>query len=421
MKLEPFTFHLASSIINWKRLNVWEGAVRSGKTLASILAFLDFIEHDSHFVYAMSGNTISSLLRNVVTGEFGILNILPNAQLVSGGKSKSTELRIPTTRGIVVCYCYGADNVRSEARIRGLTAYGWYADEVNKQDKGFITQAFARMVQAGGGHSFWTLNPSSPYDPIYSKYIDKWRFSTTEERKAFGGFNWYHCTFEDNPILTAEMIAQIVTGYDPTSFEYKRDVLGLRAVAEGLIYPGALRNKVFQHIDKKDYNVRYCAIDYGACHPNVIGFGGPSLADKNKWAIVKEVYDTTEDRTTSSIVDSYEAICKQEGWEARTMYIAIDPSAEGLSNEFRRRGYHTFLHDAINTVFDGLIYTKRVLYSNNLILSDTCVNAKREMSSYAWDDKAKLMGIEKPIKVNDDACDMIRYFAMTHMKFKVRV
>ena len=417
--LRPLKPHLARSILSDARLNVWEGAVRSSKTMASIFAFLDFIEHDTHFDYEMSGYTMSSLINNVVDCEYGIMNLVPGSDIVSGGKNKGTILKIPTSRGIVRCHLFGAPNKRSQDAVRGLTSYGWYADEVNRQDKDFIHQSFNRMLQVCGGHTFWTLNPGNPYDTIYSEYIDKWRFETPENRIAFGGYNYYHCTFEDNPILTADDITKIKMGYVPGSYEYKRDVLGLRAIADGLVYPAVEINNVFKRLNQEEYDIRYCSVDYGACHPNVIHWGGPRKDNKNKWAIIHELYDTFTDRSTSTIVDNFEQECIKLNVDANRMMIAIDPSARGLFNEFYNRGFRAIY--AQNDVLPGITTTKKFMYRNILEIDDRCVNTRREMGSYAWDAKAAEIGLEKPIKMNDDCDDSVRYFAYTHMKDAVRV
>jgi hypothetical protein len=47
---------------------------------------------------------------------------------------------------------------------------------------------------------------------------------------------------------------------------------------------------------------------------------------------------------------------------------------------------------------------------------ESCVNCKREFGSYAWDEKASLLGEEKPIKINDDCTDAGRYFANTFVR-----
>jgi hypothetical protein len=40
----------------------------------------------------------------------------------------------------------------------------------------------------------------------------------------------------------------------------------------------------------------------------------------------------------------------------------------------------------------------------------------KEVSSYVWDEKAVLRGVEQPLKVNDHCMDGVRYFVKTIIK-----
>src|SRR5574344_2160548 len=79
--------------INWKPLSdksldslqqtgyltVYEGAVRSTKTVTANIKWLKYIMLSPENRFLMSGNTVSSLYTNVIDGDFGILNIADGA------------------------------------------------------------------------------------------------------------------------------------------------------------------------------------------------------------------------------------------------------------------------------------------------------------------------------------------------------
>ena len=75
------------------------------------------------------------------------------------------------------------------------------------------------------------MNPCNPKASIYEEYIDKYK-----RQGLAGGYLYEHFTIKDNATITPERIAEIESRYDPNTVWYRRDILGERAVAEGLIY-----------------------------------------------------------------------------------------------------------------------------------------------------------------------------------------
>src|SRR5699024_11322308 len=111
----------------------------------------------------------------------------------------------------------------------------WIATEINLHHKDTIKEAFNRTAAANMRKFFWDLNPSSPNHFIYSDHIDKYQ-EMMDEGIRFGGYNYKHFTIDDNINISDQRKKEIKLQYDPNSVWYKRDILGLRVVAEGLIY-----------------------------------------------------------------------------------------------------------------------------------------------------------------------------------------
>lgn len=424
--IRPFGPHAERSLRQPKWLNVFEGSVRSGKTLASSMLFLSCIEMSSANYFMASGNTIGSFKKNVVDGDMGILAILPGSEY----KNKDNTLMIPTSTGWKTVYVFGGGNVDSEDNLRGLTVGGWYADEIDKHHMTFIDMALTRSLTYKDRFNIWTMNPDNPQAPIYEKHIDRWLKATKEERMEVGGYNYYHFTLADNPIYSDIDIKRI--GATFSGYEYDRYILGKRVRAEGLIYPGVATRPVFQNVDPVDVHIHYCSIDFGTDHPFAMYFGGPlkkgTKYDYQNWRIVHEVYDARKDKTTSDMMELYERACDDLGIDPHKVYVAIDPSAKVLRNEFIRHGYKPMggassdVRDfnAKNAVKSGIEFLRYLLYNGRLILSDSCTAARREFASYAYDPKAPA-GEERPIKENDDAMDALRYFGYTHIFPRLRM
>ena len=249
---------------------------------------------------------------------------------------------------------------------------------------------------------------------MYKEFIVYYDSLDREQRKALGGYHWWHFTPEDNPAMTPEMYQSLVLQYPKGSYLYDRYILGLRVMAEGLIYPRVNAALFRPEADMAGTEVRYCAIDFGATHATVMLFGGIFKGNKKDWRIVAEYFDQDSDKTTYDHYSAFLSICEKLRVEPNRIIIAIDPAAKVLRQEFVRHGLNVVR--AKNDVLPGIEYTRNLLYDGSLLFSDSCRDMLPEFASYSWDPKASERGEEKPIKQNDDRMDALRYFAYTHIK-----
>jgi len=224
------------------KANVAEGAVRSGKTIDNCIAFMLNLIESKDKIHLASGSTLANAKLNI--GEcngFGLEHIFDGH--CHWGKYKDNdalfiELQelIPTQDEKIVIFA-GGSKADSYKRILG-NSYGlWIATEVNEHydsedsKTSFIKVAFARQLASKNPKWFWDLNPCNPMDTIYTRYIDHWK-----EQPLLGGYNYEHFTIDDNKAISEERIEEIKSQYDQTSVWFQRDILGMRVVADGLIY-----------------------------------------------------------------------------------------------------------------------------------------------------------------------------------------
>ena len=136
-----------------KRLNFLTGSVRSGKTFVSCLKWCLWVaEQPATREFIMVGKTISSLRRNC----FGYIE-----QLI-GQKNftYSTSNKCAYIFGRKV-YLEGANDERSEQKIRGMTLAGAYCDEVTLFPESFFSMLLSRLSVPGA--KLWaTCNPDNP-------------------------------------------------------------------------------------------------------------------------------------------------------------------------------------------------------------------------------------------------------------------
>ena len=219
------------------RMCVAEGAIRSGKTIDHCIIAAAYLEQTPDKFHLASGSTIGNAKLNIgVCNGFGLENLFRGR--CRWGKYRDNEaLFINTKTGEKIVIFVGGAKADSYKRILG-NSYGlWIGTEINEHFDStdsrisFIKVASGRQIAARKPVTLWDLNPCNPKASIYEEYIDKYR-----EQGLAGGYLYEHFTIKDNATITPERIAEIESRYDPSTVWYRRDILGERAVAEGLIY-----------------------------------------------------------------------------------------------------------------------------------------------------------------------------------------
>ena len=219
------------------RMCVAEGAIRSGKTIDHCIIAAAYLEQTPDKYHLASGSTIGNAKLNIgVCNGFGLENLFRGR--CRWGKYRDNEaLFIQTQTGEKVVIFTGGAKADAYKRILG-NSYGlWIATEINEHFDSkdsrisFVKVASGRQIAAQRPFTLWDLNPCNPKARIYEDYIDKYR-----RDGLAGGYLYQHFTIKDNATITPERIAEIESRYDPNTVWYRRDILGERAVAEGLIY-----------------------------------------------------------------------------------------------------------------------------------------------------------------------------------------
>ena len=108
-------------------------------------------------------------------------------------------------------------------------------------------------------------------------------------------------------------------------------------------------------------------------------------------------------------------------WHAEAPWSVMyyDPAAKHVADEMRSRDVPWRVQQAKNDVFEGLglvsnLFAEKRLYVRN---SEDTLPLRDEISGYAWHDKTE----DKPGKVDDHACDAMRYAAMGVFKRTGRI
>src|SRR5271163_2516947 len=101
-----------------KRFNIWVGAVRSGKTFASILKLIDLIKNGPDGAIMIIGVSRETIQRNILVELYRFLGFSPPS-------SKTNETRL---YGRHIYFC-GANDEGAVRKIQGATLACAYVDE----------------------------------------------------------------------------------------------------------------------------------------------------------------------------------------------------------------------------------------------------------------------------------------------------
>jgi PBSX family phage terminase large subunit len=370
-----------------KRLNIWDGSVRSGKTVGTIYAFLKYIPTAPPGDLLLAGKTIDALKRNVIS---------PIQDLVGEHATYHPGLREMRIFGRTL-YTVGASDERSEGKIRGATIAGGYGDELTLWPESFFNMTLSRMSVAGA-QFFGTTNPDNPNHWLKKKFID---------RKEYLDMARFHFKIDDNPFLPREYVEALKKEY--VGLWYKRFIEGLWCVAEGAIFDFFDESKhVLQTYPEASYYD--VGIDYGTTNPCVfILFGVNPNGQPKIWAEREYYYDPVKlnrQQTDVEFSKDFKSFIEPVAKKVRNIYC--DPSAESFQLQLRRDGVYG-LQDANNEVLDGIRTVARMLQHGDFAIYKECKNYINEMYSYAWNPKRQMIGEDVPLKVNDHAQDCARY------------
>jgi PBSX family phage terminase large subunit len=375
------------------RINVWHGSVRSGKTIASLLAF----------VVAVANAGPSGLIvicgRSLQTIERNCLEPLQDAALFGPLCRHVQHTRGATTATILgrTVHLIGAADTRAEGRLRGLTAQLAYVDEATLMPEGFWTQLLARL-SVPGARLYATTNPDSPRHWLKTGYLD---------RAGELNLRAWHFKLADNPSLSPEYVADLAAEY--VGLWRRRMIDGAWVVAEGAIYDMWEESR---HVVTAlpDMRRHWVGVDYGTTNPFAALLLGEGVDDR-LYVCAEWRHDSRATHRSMTDAQYSRAV---RAWLDRLgvapEWTFIDPSAASFSTQLWQDG-HPGLARATNDVADGIRSVSSLLAADRLLVHESCEGLLAELPAYSWDSKATERGEDAPLKVDDHSADALRYVA----------
>ena len=376
----------------WKRkqlcrINLLEGSVSSGKTWVSLVLWGFWVATmPADKLYLMCGKSLTTLKRNW---------LIPLEELFGRSNfqfSTSAKEAYLFGRRILL---EGANDARSESKIRGLTLQGAYCDELTLFPKDFFVMLLSRL-RVPGAKLIATTNPDSPEHWLKKEYIDR----RTELDMLVVRF-----LLDDNTTLDPQYVTAVKAEY--TGVFYNRFILGEWCLSYGIVYPQFDRTQHMRQLDSPQ-GKWYISVDYGTL--NAFSAGLWCYDGKQAYRAAEWYYSGRAQRrqlTNTQYLKHIQALAGGRNIEA----VVVDPSAASFITELRQAGFT--VRKGKNDVVDGIRRVSTALQQGKLLFSPACQDCIREFSLYRWDEKA---AEDRPIKENDHAMDDVRYFVNTVLR-----
>lgn len=385
-----------------------DGAIRSGKTVCMSLSFVFWaMANYSDQNFAMCGKTIGSFRRNVLT----ILKLMLRSRGFQVADHRADNLVEISRNGVTNhFYIFGGKDESSQDLIQGITLAGVFFDEVALMPESFVNQATGRCSVDGSKYWF-NCNPDGPYHWFKLNWLDK-----AKEKNLLV----LHFTMDDNLSLSEHIKERYRNMY--TGVFFKRYILGLWAMAEGIIYDMFSEDRhvktILEYARQLIDGGRYVSIDYGT--QNATAFLLWNKGRDGKWYCIREYYYSGRDKGIQKTDAEYAEDLKKFLDGTPVKAVIVDPSAASFIAELNKHGFTVIQAD--NAVEDGIRLVATLLNTERIAFSQSCKNTIMEFASYIWDPKAAERGEDKPIKQHDHAMDAVRYFCYTILNNKaVRV
>lgn len=313
-------------------------------------------------------------------------DVIPRREIV---KSNRTERWYELANGSRI-WLFGLDPdpITGLPSKVGSVELGWaFIDEAVEVNEADWIMVKGRLSWPGIGYRqiAAATNPASPAHWL------KRRFTPPSDERVY-----LHASTLDNPALPADYVAeaqQMAEGY----FR-QRYIAGEWVAAEGQIW--FLPDPQVRGVAKQPWRRVVAGIDWGYQHP----FACEVIAETGtgRKVVTAELY--ARGRTVPSLIPELLAI--QEEWKVTAFYA--DPSEPAYIAECRQAGLR--VTEATNDVLPGITAVTEEIASG-MWVDPGCTGLLGEIPGYVWaQDRNGIRDV--PVKVNDDACDALRYAVM---------
>jgi len=305
-----------------------------------------------------------------------------------------------------VIYGISAEKIN---RMEGLKLYHIHLTEAFQMKQVALLESMARTTDTKG-----SITIDGSLGPQLINPKQHWLYQMFKD-KTFPDAKVWEWTTLDNPHVDKEEIERQKQVLDPTTFrsmyEIVWDTIPINAVYHEF--------SDFNVMDNYVYNPAlptYVAIDWGWAHPMAVGFFQVD-ARKDTVYLFDEIVssklkiDTLYDMIMAKPYNITDWCCDIVGNQEREQTGRSNIKVfEDKGIEFKKR--RTAVTYGIPIVRS---YIKNSKGRARFFISKNCTKSVDGMRQYRYNEKDGIIQNENPIKLDDDAVDMIRYFFVNFM------
>lgn len=386
-----------------------DGSIRSGKTLSMSLSFVLWaMTRYNGENFGMAGKTIGSFRRNVLKP---LKKMLKSRGYSVEDKRSENLVTISKDDTENDFYIFGGKDESSQDLIQGITLAGMLFDEVALMPQSFVNQATGRCSVDGSKYWF-NCNPDNPQHFFYTDWVKQ-----NKEKSLL----YLHFTMDDNLSLSEKVKERYKRMY--TGVFYKRFILGLWVVAEGLCFEQFANEPTKWTKDEaeKDINFISIGVDFGgtnskttfvatAIHGNFerIGVIKNYKLDGAKGTIDANRLNTEFVRFVKELQKEYKAPIRYAFCDCAETYLIT-----GIKKAVKSAGLGLVVGDSEKgTIIDRIVCTNTLLNTDRVYFLRSCTQTINALRSAMWDEKAAEKGIDKrkdDFTTDIDTCDAFEY------------
>lgn len=387
-QIEVFHFYRTQPF----KIMILSGAVRSGKTFIDNVLFMNELKRvslqakkdgNNHPRFILAGASSGSIYNNVISElqtQFGIT--------LNPDKHNHYHL---FGIDIVPVYTGSIGGLKS---ARGFTAYGAYVNEASLANEAVFNEIQNRCSKSGA-HIICDTNPDIPTHWLKTNYIDN--------DNPDAGFVSFNFTIDDNTTLDSGYVKSMKAS--KTGVFYDRDILGLWATGDGIVYQDFDKETMLVNEVPKNLEY-YCGVDWGFAkgHENVITVFGDDPDTDTTYLL--DIYSST-----GKYIDYWVEIAQQiqEKYGYGINFWADSARPEYVSY-FQQNGIQARNSD--KSVMDGVEYcSSRIKLDKFRVLQSCAKPFLDDIYQYVWD---PVKGVPK--KEHDNVMDSFRYAVFNQHK-----
>ena len=390
-----------------KRINLLEGAVRSGKTWISLVVFSLWVGMQApDATFLMVGKTLTSLKRNCLD----LLQKLVGENNFTYNTSRKEAVLFGRT-----VYLEGTNDMRAEGKIRGMTLTGAYCDEVTLFTEDFFAMLLSRLSMPGA-KLFATTNPDSPQHWLKVKYI---------KRADELDMNIQRYTIDDNPNLEPSYVEALKKEY--TGVFFKRFILGQWVTAEGACYPQFANKPEDFIVQELPEDARYISIgvDWGGNRSLTAFVATVFHGNFERLTVVKDYHiegrkgEIDGNRVNTEFMRFIQML-RSDFKDIPIKYVFADSAEQYLINGLRKalQGTGIAIGDSKkNPIVQRIICANSLFNTGRLKVLKGCQYVIYGIRAAVWDGKAAANGKDERLDDFTSDIDVIDAFEYSFERF----